>query len=146
MALEFQFPPNGKAYPKHTSCIGTGSWMGLFQFPPNGKAYPKRRNMAFYETHGTRFQFPPNGKAYPKASAKRHQEQQRRIGFNSLRTGKHIQSRKKYSSSSRELCFNSLRTGKHIQSISQSSPRRCIPHQVSIPSERESISKDFYLL
>ena len=66
VSLMFQFPSNGKAYPKsiHTpmclSCIGNE-----FQFPSNGKAYPKDLMSHTIETD-TKFQFPSNGKAYPK--------------------------------------------------------------------------------
>ena len=39
----------------------------MFQFPPNGKAYPKfsPENLNL-NTEEIQFQFPPNGKAYPK--------------------------------------------------------------------------------
>ena len=60
----FQFPSNGKPYPK--------TWMNhylghevMFQFPSNGKAYPKSifayQRLSYYQ-----FQFPSNGKPYPK--------------------------------------------------------------------------------
>ena len=60
----------------------------MFQFPSNGKAYPKFSNRAAINAKNE-FQFPSNGKAYPKliaifvliAAA----------CFNSLQTGKHIQ-------------------------------------------------------
>ena len=38
----------------------------VFQFPTNGKAYPKLGKTTVTETGGTEFQFPTNGKAYPK--------------------------------------------------------------------------------
>ena len=37
---EFQFPSNGKAYPKKHKRSSTGC-LSKFQFPSNGKAYPK---------------------------------------------------------------------------------------------------------
>ena len=41
---KFQFPSNGKAYPKLTVEVGSIVNDGdVFQFPSNGKAYPKRR-------------------------------------------------------------------------------------------------------
>ena len=89
----FQFPPNGKAYPKNLqSNLEKLIDFEAFQFPPNGKAYPKtevaselNRNTFFM------FQFPPNGKAYPKGCCPHTSPTQVRC-FNSLRTGKHIQS------------------------------------------------------
>ena len=38
----------------------------LFQFPSNGKVYPKPTTAERYVTETTEFQFPSNGKAYPK--------------------------------------------------------------------------------
>ena len=37
-----------------------------FQFPTDGKAYPKRASNAGGNRHANKFQFPTNGKAYPK--------------------------------------------------------------------------------
>ena len=40
--LEFQFPSNGKAYPKTVKGVSVGDLADeMFQFPSNGKAYPK---------------------------------------------------------------------------------------------------------
>ena len=90
--------------------------VGEFQFPSNGKAYPKKGGVppqAFIDILRA-FQFPSNGKAYPKPSyravsnkmngvsipfkresiSKAMFRQPRRCGeksFNSLQTGKHIQ-------------------------------------------------------
>ncbi len=38
-----------------------------FQFPTNGKAYPKYYNLN-YHNYPEKFQFPTNGKAYPKST------------------------------------------------------------------------------
>ena len=44
--LKFQFPSNGKAYPKpETPSVDTTETE--FQFPSNGKAYPKRGRTEF---------------------------------------------------------------------------------------------------
>ena len=60
--------------------------------------------------------------------------------FNSLQTGKHIQSEEAEEAEVERLIrFNSLQTGKHIQSIS--SRRKGSKSRVSIPFKRESISK-----
>ena len=63
----FQFPSNGKAYPKHVR----GLWRTInteFQFPSNGKAYPKDSvpHLRQQTLDTGMFQFPSNGKAYPK--------------------------------------------------------------------------------
>ena len=38
-----------------------------FQFPSNGKVYPKLDGQSFYPGSDWEFQFPSNGKVYPKA-------------------------------------------------------------------------------
>ena len=135
------------------------------------------------------FQFPSNGKAYPKSKA-RSTKDLSRPSFNSLQTGRHIQSyiswypMRGYIKVSipfkREgiskvqyvrpnvvqlVSFNSLQTGRHIQSLLQSfadgspllfqfpSNGKAYPKfnlmgsgiilpEVSIPFKREGISKD----
>ena len=63
------------------------------------------------------FQFPSNGKAYPKGRECRHRRfHPRRISFNSLQTGKRIQSTRRHS-----YCV--------------------LRNKVSIPFKRESVSK-----
>ena len=90
-AIEFPFPSNGKAYPKHhpqtKAKEGNKEW---FPFPSNGKAYPKPRlflcsarmsrvSIPFKRESLSKesdlrarwqprrqFPFPSNGKAYPK--------------------------------------------------------------------------------
>ncbi len=66
MWVKFQFPTNGKAYPKPE--IGNGFIRAYgFQFPTNGKAYPKGvKFLPYVEAKTLMFQFPTNGKAYPK--------------------------------------------------------------------------------
>ena len=164
---KFQFPSNGKAYPKAlclrwwhavmlrfnslqtgkpiqrgdtSACKPKHCW---FQFPSNGKAYPKTRahSTTGNHCHGNWFQFPSNGKAYPKEVVASCHFQG--LGFNSLQTGKPIQSHSHFignddpetalfqfpsngkaypktnmdrTGTARFLCFNSLQTGKPIQS------------------------------
>ena len=62
---EFQFPSNGKAYPK--IALANPETVGFikFQFPSNGKAYPKVY-VPYISSTNRQFQFPSNGKAYPK--------------------------------------------------------------------------------
>ena len=92
--LKFQFPSNGKAYPKIATARSIRLTIALtvvsipfkresvskvlenhycqvfavalFQFPSNGKAYPKSRILANSVALILKFQFPSNGKAYPK--------------------------------------------------------------------------------
>ena len=97
-------------------CIGDSANHFVFQFPSNGKAYPK----AFVREHiaaedATAFQFPSNGKAYPKDCRKAYPI-------------------------SRKKSFNSLQTGKPIQSAIQGDLNE-IREIVSIPFKRESGSK-----
>ena len=138
----------------------------MFQFPTNGKAYPKLR-LNRISAASSEFQFPTNGKPIQSLGVRGTLTLEK--SFNSLRTGKPIQS----ISLSDEIesvifCFNSLRTGKPIQSklprnTARVSPRRCFnslrtgkpiqsittlgackrKKKVSIPYERESLSKAF---
>ena len=63
----FQFPSNGKVYPKEN---GELNWFGIrqlpFQFPSNGKVYPKSGDATDQVIFEMAFQFPSNGKVYPK--------------------------------------------------------------------------------
>ena len=66
----FQFPSNGKAYPK-TYKIPVEKMSTIeFQFPSNGKAYPKEKRTQVAAKR-IKFQFPSNGKAYPKKTSGR---------------------------------------------------------------------------
>ena len=138
--LSFQFPSNGKAYPKFV-CLGCGdAYASSFQFPSNGKAYPKciiggmrlgdisndvsipfkresvsKGNSRVGPKPRKKFQFPSNGKAYPKSFSLCLY-----VIFNS---------------------FNSLQTGKRIQRRRRTMDRQNV-FQVSIPFKRESVSKD----
>ena len=113
--MAFQFPSNGKAYPKERESLcrvplikpnsfnslqtrkpiqrgnglGTGDRLLTFQFPSNGKADPKW-DTELQQRRAEEFQFPSNGKAYPK-SKKAIVTQGLRECFNSLQTGKPIQ-------------------------------------------------------
>ena len=40
-----------------------------FQFPSNGKVYPKNPNPRLQTIHNPQFQFPSNGKVYPKSKS-----------------------------------------------------------------------------
>ena len=87
---EFQFPSNGKVYPKLTpSSAGTKRPVS-FNSLQTGKCI-QRRTFRKFEATTEEFQFPSNGKVYPKANAQF--ENVSKDGFNSLQTGKCIQSR-----------------------------------------------------
>ena len=162
--FEFQFPSNGKADPKGKRTEYTTDDKGKFQFPSNGKADPKadygqvvvKLNQFQFPSNGkadpkstvnnirkklwNEFQFPSNGKADPKGSTRTHCHR-RQSCFNSLQTGKQIQSRclRILLSLSLSFCFNSLQTGKQIQStVAMAYTLRV---RVSIPFKRESRSK-----
>ena len=86
---KFQFPSNGKAHPNQKRnrrfCFS-----GEFQFPSNGKAHPNffLNNRQHIRNH--QFQFPSNGKAHPNPLTE-IPPSGISISFNSLQTGKHIQ-------------------------------------------------------
>ena len=61
----FQFPSNGKAYPKRKKLNLKNEEFHQFQFPSNGKAYPKKE-IKKHSGLSIKFQFPSNGKADPK--------------------------------------------------------------------------------
>ena len=95
----------------------------VFQFPTNGKAYPKVKVGDSNEIVLTfsEFQFPTNGKAYPKV----------------IREGER-------QSEAFEFSFNSLRTGKPIQRRNLTPHLLNVVDVVSIPYERESLSKEAF--
>ena len=62
-----------------------------FQFPSNGKAYPKQIEVS-QDAIENGFQFPSNGKAYPKINITDESVVKIEKRFNSLQTGKRIQS------------------------------------------------------
>ena len=111
----------------------------MFQFPSNGKAYPKW-TMDFDEfCREDRFQFPSNGKAYPKPQS--YQKNPQKISFNSLQTGRHIQScccrfNLWYCCGSFQFPSNGKAYPKWANRQSAS-----ICWRVSIPFKREGISK-----
>ena len=88
----------------------------MFQFPSNGKVYPKTAS-AGTPRGNPKFQFPSNGKVYPKLAL---------LLF---------PVNKRYS-------FNSLQTGKYIQSNAHNAWKSDLSGSVSIPFKRESISKE----
>ena len=90
LEIRFQFPSNGKAYPKPTELTAEGVEI-VFQFPSNGKAYPKDFLAGEGYIAPDLFQFPSNGKAYPKIRKAASSLLTLSLSFNSLQTGKRIQ-------------------------------------------------------
>ena len=123
----------------------TDKWRGrvlrLFQFPSNGKAYPKNPMGPTWQRK-SRFQFPSNGKAYPKKCQIKKAVKPKTSSFNSLQTGKPIQREAPWSPKSSTISrFNSLQTGKPIQRKQPSHHLLLQNYLVSIPFKRESLSK-----
>ena len=145
----FQFPSNGKAYPKNPLNLEleAATTLPMFQFPSNGKAYPKSaaHAMAIYSymqvsipfkresvskdhTRSTRnawqtqFPFPSNGKAYPKENLLKIDAKGDRFPFPS--NGKaYPKIQKKFLDPRFQKGFHSLQTGKRIQRQGQQTRR-----------------------
>ena len=137
--IMFQFPSNGNADPKQAESAKTAGW-SRFQFPSNGKADCKDMWQIFKVTPIIEFQFPSNGKADRKESI-RLARAIKRFVFNSLQTGKRIQSIKERSMLRVSESFNSLQTGTRIQRAAFSMVLASTT-LVSIPFKRERGSQD----
>ena len=120
----FQFPSNGKAYPKPKLKEG-GFLFHMFQFPSNGKAYPKRQWRYCICTVPCCFNSLQTGKRIQSFHHRTHSGCDN--SFNSLQTGKRIQSRcgTKYPVGA-DKRFNSLQTGKRIQSSRRKNDRNWV--------------------
>ena len=117
LLLLFQFPTNGKAHSDLFSPIAhlgsriarvsipyerEGTFRRLnnpldcrlrfreFQFPTNGKAHSDRGKRSPIGAR-SKFQFPTNGKAHSDSTPASSADRAYDPGFNSLRTGRHIQ-------------------------------------------------------
>ena len=111
----FQFPSNGKADPKQCCWFLWGCSFCEFQFPSNGKADPKMTQQTASRGGYKKFQFPSNGKADPKWFKFYPVKVDGVKSFNSLQTGKRIQSISAKNTTNPVVRFNSLQTGKRIQ-------------------------------
>ena len=109
----FQFPSNGKAYPKFTGYGATLKWTDEFQFPSNGKAYPKPACCR----NGTR-------RWWVSIPFKRESVSKDRFV--------------KWVPSKWRSCFHSLQTGKSFRTIRISIHIMRKREKVSIPFKRES--------
>ena len=116
----------------------------MFQFPSNGKAHPNLRFNSLQtgkQSKPERFQFPSNGKAHPNSWQRQMAESVQAPGFNSLQTGKHIQTvpcmRLMASLGTVSIPFKRESTSKLVTN-EVGSVDLC---KVSIPFKRESTSK-----
>ena len=136
--IKFQFPSNGKAYPKEQKKEAL-EWIRVrVSIPFKRESLSKAATFTLLQIT-TEFQFPSNGKAYPKGDG--FDRSSNYFSFNSLQTGKPIQrGNDDGNDSGKEVSFNSLQTGKPIQSITFAVV--AITDEVSIPFKRESLSKD----
>ena len=116
-------------------CSGRRSW---FQFPSNGKAYPKSPYKFFRQLHLNLFQFPSNGKAYPKKTGSRGTKISGE-SFNSLQTGKRIQSLVLDMAQGIKGEFQFPSNGKAYPK--EVPLQQFAGYRVSIPFKRESVSK-----
>ena len=115
--IKFQFPSNGKTYPKFVTITCETGDLGYVSIPFKRENLSKGtdRQSVWQGVNRFWFQFPSNGKTYPKLTPP-SREQSIALSFNSLQTGKPIQRDGEYSVSGNEItCFNSLQTGKPIQ-------------------------------
>ena len=87
----FQFPSNGKVY-SEAGVIRQYEDAKSFQFPSNGKVYSEKEMKMTKRDVIAGFQFPSNGKVYSEKSVKVETQQRKGGSFNSLQTGKCIQS------------------------------------------------------
>ena len=137
----FQFPSNGKPYPKSKARKFGPLFCDGFNSLQTGKHIQSEDGLKIRKFL-TEFQFPSNGKAYPKSF---RTTQFRGLYFVSIpfkresiskdhpnhNQGKHGDYR-----------FNSLQTGKHIQRCWHSAVAQSYWCGVSIPFKRETIYKD----
>ena len=138
----FQFPSNGKAYPKCSMWLIDYIRWCLFQFPSNGKAYPKiPKSVKGWNT--TKVSIPFKRESLSKATTKIHARRQASTSFNSLQTGKPIQRPDNAGNVASEgNAFQFPSNGKAYPKQCDFCVRESHHGNVSIPFKRESLSKD----
>ena len=112
--LLFQFPSNGKVYPKSGRRTLHPLPQRWFQFPSNGKVYPKAilpKNFLL----NLKFQFPSNGKVYPKVIETRGNTTETTLVSIPFKRESISKGSKDRQTALLSLSFNSLQTGKYIQ-------------------------------
>ena len=117
-AGRFQFPSNGKAH-SDTVRVSDDNFQEGFNSLQTGRhiqTYEKK--ICFVRNFGSGFQFPSNGKAHSDC-LRVWRWMRKSESFNSLQTGRHIQTNKTLNSAFNLPidCFNSLQTGRHIQTV-----------------------------
>ena len=164
LGTTFQFPSNGKAYtkgyPKKTS--QTYYYVSI-PFKREGISKEMMQILQMLARSG--FQFPSNGKAYTKSLSWYSTANRRQYCFNSLQTGRHIQSAiwndprtndwKFQFPSNGKAYTKAFRFKRRSEVVSVSIPFKRegiykawmadyarIPQRVSIPFKREGIYKD----
>ena len=135
----FQFPSNGKAHGKHKDEKRCGG-LGKFQFPSNGKAHGKQATIQRRHTCLRQFQFPSNGKAHGKHCSPPLFLLNFFMCFNSLQTGKHMESLHHGYIRMRHDKFQFPSNGK-AHGKPQRQFRQAMTVIVSIPFKRESTWK-----
>ena len=162
----FQFPSNGKAYPKAGWNMNVKLQTQTVSIPFKRESLSKVVNVVV-PLKPFLFQFPSNGKAYPKFAGTENFRKYITNGFHSLQTGKPIQSSLGYSALFWQLSFQFPSNGKaYPKDVSTRSKIFQIVFQfpsngkaypkdggkekrarqnilVSIPFKRESLSKAF---
>ena len=111
---KFQFPSNGKVHGKMRFRAMPEELVVKFQFPSNGKVHGKYDGYSLPELFVRVFQFPSNGKVHGKQILFERKIQD--IRFNSLQTGRYMESIRLYRKPPKEISFNSLQTGRYMES------------------------------
>ena len=111
-----------------------------------GKHIQRRNPITTCEGKAVMFQFPSNGKAYTKLYNlyKRRYTKCVYQSFNSLQTGKHIQSKRNWDKRLDKMQFQFPSNGKAYTKWSECESSSPVVRQVSIPFKRESIYKAIY--
>ena len=141
----FQFPSNGKAYPKEYTNNQTGQVSLSFNSLQTGKRIQRPTTSTTGTPDDDVFQFPSNGKADPKQRCHAGRLRWGPVSIPFKRESGSKDVRAKASVNEVDEGFNSLQTGKHIQRDHKSlGLTRNL--KVSIPFKRESVSKAIELL
>ena len=116
----------------------------MFQFPSNGKAYPKELHLLLLRGDWRGFNSLQTGKpiqsSFPPRIKRRYQR------FNSLQTGKPIQSQSVCYKPFWTSRFNSLQTGKPIQSKEVENARDNLLDRFQFPSNGKAYPKRYIKL
>ena len=154
---KFQFPSNGKVYPKFVNCLNAIPKLS-FNSLQTGK-YIQRAETANTRADEAEFQFPSNGKVYPKTECFcqvyilnlvsipfKRESISKEGGLGHLRNNRHHKFQfpsngkvypKLPTTSSKTApikCFNSLQTGKYIQSSQRDPCTRPVTRKFQFPS------------